>query len=228
MKIYLVRHGESLGNVDEEVYFHTADHAVPLSPRGVEQAKKAGEFLTQHFKDIKDSSWMWRGAWKGHPRMWVSPYKRAIQTADEIHNLMGAERLVKDRREHILLGEQQFGLFDGIPEAELPKQFPTEHAYYQKHVDHGGKFWAPMPMGESRFNVAKRVHQAFGTFHRDADRHGVHNLVIVAHGTVIRAFVMMWLHKSVEWFENEPNPENCSIRLIDGGKDLGYIYEGGD
>ena len=59
----------------------------------------------------------------------------------------------------------------------------------------------------------------------------VRNVFVVSHGTTIRAFVMMWLHKEVEWFENEPNPANCSIRLIgrdDNGRfeDKGYLFDG--
>ena len=42
MRILLVRHGESLGNVDPLIDAMTADHAVPLSVRGVEQAREAG------------------------------------------------------------------------------------------------------------------------------------------------------------------------------------------
>ena len=81
-------------------------------------------------------------------------------------------------------------------------------------------------MGENRFQVAQRVHQAFGTFHRDADRHGIQDLIIVSHGVTLRAFVLMWLHLPVEWIETEPNPANCSIRLIEEGEDKGYIFPG--
>jgi hypothetical protein len=34
----------------------------------------------------------------------------------------------------------------------------------------------------------------------------------------------MWLHLTPEWFEEEPNPPNCSIRVIDNCVDLGYIW----
>ena len=47
----------------------------------------------------------------------------------------------------------------------------------------------------------------------------------MAHGVTIRAFVMMWCHKTPEWFDDEPNPKNCSIRYIENGTDYGYIYE---
>jgi 2,3-bisphosphoglycerate-dependent phosphoglycerate mutase len=121
------------------------------------------------------------------------------------------------------LSEQQFGLFDGIPDADLPTAFPVEYAHYKKQEDFKGKFWAKMPLGESRYDVALRVHQAFGTFHRDAAAHGIHRLIIVAHGISIRAFLLQWLHLPFEWFEEEPNPANCSIRLIQGRADMGYL-----
>ena len=37
MRIYLVRHGESQGNVDASLYGEMADHAIPLSDAGHEQ-----------------------------------------------------------------------------------------------------------------------------------------------------------------------------------------------
>ena len=136
------------------------------------------------------------------------------------------EGLIRDRREHILLAEQQFGLFDGIPTEDLPLRYPDEAAHYQKNMDFGGRFWARMPLGESWFDVAQRVHQSFGTFHRDQDQNGIEDIIVVAHGTTIRAFVMMWLHLPYEWFEEEPNPKNCSIRLLQDGQDKGYIFPG--
>lgn len=83
-----------------------------------------------------------------------------------------------------------------------------------------------MPLGESRFDVAKRVHQAFGTFHRDAEFHKIQDIVIVTHGSTLRAFLMMWLHHSVEWFEKENNPPHCSIRLVEDNLDKGYLFNG--
>jgi len=83
-----------------------------------------------------------------------------------------------------------------------------------------------MPLGESRFDVATRVHQAFGTFQRDRSFHDIRDVVVVCHGVTLRAFVMMWCHLSPEWFEAEPNPPNCAVRVIEGGVDRGYLFEG--
>lgn len=216
MRILLVRHGESLGNVDPLVHATTADHAVPLSERGTQQAREAGAQIAQYLtREASD---------RPHVRLWVSPYQRTRQTADAV--METAQGWITDRVEHILLCEQQFGLFDGVPEEELPERFPREFAYYDMQCKFGGKFWARMPQGESRFDVAKRIHQAFGTFHRDAIEHGVQNIVVICHGVTLRAFVMMWCHLSPEWFEAEVNPNNCAIRVIDSGVDQGYVFAG--
>jgi 2,3-bisphosphoglycerate-dependent phosphoglycerate mutase len=217
MRILLVRHGESLGNVDPTVHATTADHAIPLSARGREQALEAGRRIKEHFISSDQTE-------PPHVRLWVSPYLRTRETASAIAET--AAPWITDRVEHILLCEQQFGLFDGVPEAELGERFPREFAYYDMQCRFGGKFWARMPQGESRFDVAKRIHQAFGTFHRDAVEHGIHDIVVICHGVTLRAFVMMWCHLSPEWFEAEPNPHNCAIRVIDAGKDRGYLFDG--
>lgn len=224
MRIYLVRHGESLANVDQTITRTTADHTIPLSPRGLEQARVAGAALRN---DICTH----RPAWHRTPscRVWTSPYVRARQTAEIVHAALPLDGFMNtpELREDIALAEQQFGLFDGVPEHELPTLYPNEHAHYKKLEDARGRFWARLPCGESRFDVVLRVHQMFGTIQRDYDQRGVDTLIIVAHGVTIRAFVMRWCHKSVDWFESEKNPKNCSIRLIDGGIDCGYIHEGG-
>ncbi len=220
MRIYLVRHGESEANVDRSVCQEKPDHAIELTEKGRRQARGAGEFLRQHFLDEVRAAKL---LVPPPPRMWVSPYKRTRQTAD---GLIQGGFEPKDRREHIALAEQQFGLFDGVEDDQLPELFPSEYEHYKKAQDYEGRFWPRMPLGESRFDVALRVHQAFGTFIRDRDQNDIDTIVVVTHGVVIRAFVMMWLHLPFEWFERESNPPNASVRLIEGGKDKGYIYHG--
>ena len=214
MNIYLVRHGQSVANVDPSIYLNTADHAVPLSDLGREQAREAGRYLHDHFstRDLAET----------HVRLWTSPYLRTRQTADGI--LETCRHFIADRREDILLCEQQFGLFDGIPDEELPIQFPEEYAHYAKCERHEGRFWARMPLGESRFDVALRIRLFFGTIQRDAERHDIRNVIIVCHGVTLRAFVMSWLHLTPEWFEAERNPTNCAIRLVSDNADEGYIF----
>ncbi|MBN2702762.1 MAG: histidine phosphatase family protein [Pontiellaceae bacterium] len=215
MRILLVRHGESLGNVDKTVHARLPDHAIPLSEKGEEQARQAGRFICEHYKAYREPPPL--------IRIWTSPYERTRRTARIIQEEMYCQKV--DIREHINLCEQQFGLFDGIPDDELPVRFPDEYAHYTKCEAHEGRFWARMPLGESRFDVAVRIHEAFGTFQRDADRHGINDIIVICHGVSLRAFVMQWLHLTPEWFDAEPNPGNCWIRLLEDGTDKGYVYK---
>jgi 2,3-bisphosphoglycerate-dependent phosphoglycerate mutase len=216
MRIFLIRHGESLGNVDPTVYGTVADHAIPLSSHGRAQTAEAAGHLRRALEEHVGNSSI-------PVRMWTSPYARTRETARIL--LDGLGDWVDESREHVLLCEQQFGLFDGVPDHELSERFPEEWAHYRKCVEFEGKFWARIPLGESRFDVAARVHQSFSTFTRDA-RLGVKNIVVVGPGVMLRAFVMMWCHLTPEWFEGEPNPRNCAIRLIDGSDDKGYLFTG--
>lgn len=222
MNLLLVRHGETTANIDKSVYLTTADHAVPLSDLGHQQAKDAGIKITKKVANLTHTSGYFEYD-PGKTRIWSSPYLRTRQTSEHIQIALTKENIEFDYKEHINLCEQQYGLFDGIPDEELHIKYPNEYAHYKKCEDHEGKFWARMPLGESRFDVAIRVHQAFGTWHRDSQKHNIKNLIVVCHGVTLRAIVMQWLHLTPEWFEAEKNPDNCAIRLISDGCDYGYI-----
>ncbi|MEZ0227618.1 MAG: histidine phosphatase family protein [Planctomycetota bacterium] len=202
--VYLVRHGESEANLDPTAY-KKGDHAIGLTPRGAEQAIAAAERLAREIAAKHPG---------GDPIVWTSPYERCRRTAAPI-----AERLGCPLKENVLIREQEFGLFDGLTDDECGDRFPEWIDRQKRLTACLGKFYFRYPGGESRADVAQRVHQFFGTLHRDE-----HDpVVVVCHGVTIRAFLMMWLHYSVEWFEKEANPANCSIRGIHCSQDLGYL-----
>jgi 2,3-bisphosphoglycerate-dependent phosphoglycerate mutase len=212
--------GNSLANIDHNLYKQIADHAIPLSPLGEKQALEAGrsfrKFLQRETPDGLPSG--------EHVRLWTSTYKRARQTAELFKT--GAGEFITDMREDVLLGEQQWGLFEGYDwkGEQIEIDYPRELSYYRKATAHGGRFWAKVPLGESRFDVCLRAKLFLGTLFRDAYRHGINNVVIVSHGVTIRAFMMMFLHLTPEWLEVEPNPKNASIRVIDKCMDAGWIW----
>jgi 2,3-bisphosphoglycerate-dependent phosphoglycerate mutase len=208
VRIFLVRHATSAANLDKTVNATLPDSKVPLAEHGFDQAVAAGVTIREHL--LQEPS--------QRVRMLVSPYLRTRQTADGLERgLFGAEAdFSYDRREELALREISFGLFDGIQDEDLPTAFPVEHAHYQKHVDFEGEFYAPMPMGESRAEVADRVKSVFGTILRDATGHNpIRNFIIVSHGVTIRAFIMQWLHLTPEWYEQEANPKNASVTIIE-------------
>lgn len=198
MNIFLIRHGESQANVEKSLHKTLPDHEIALSSRGMEQPRFAAEKL-------KD----WIGKNPIKFRVWNSPYRRTRDTAQRFCEALGEEYIL-DTREHVLLCEQQFGIFDGLSDREIEDRFPSEFHHWNLCKKHNGKFWARYPMGESPFDAATRIHQAFGTFHRDE----IENIVVVCHGTVVKLFEMMWLHKSPEWFAERKTIGNCGIMLI--------------
>ena len=213
MLFLLIRHCESTANNNENRLQRLPDHAVPLSFNGHGQAEQLGEFLKIYL-----SRWQ-----KKIFRLWVSPYTRTRQTADHVEPYI--QEWLIDRREHLGLVEQQWGLFDGLTDEEMIELYPQESEYYYRCKEHQGKFWARIPLGESPYDVANRVHESFGTFHRDYEKKSVEHNIIISHGTTNRAFAMQWLHKSPEWYDAEPNPVNGSVRLIEDTTDYGYIYK---
>jgi broad specificity phosphatase PhoE len=221
--IYLIRHGESLANVDKTVHFELPDHRIALSDLGKRQALAAGVALSNILEDHHGG--MLRSRTK--TALWVSPYDRTRQTADGVQaglDAVATDQIVS-RRENIALCEQHYGLFDGVEDDELAAKFPVEHAHYIKAVEHEGKFWAAMPMGESRFDVAMRVQTIFAQLKEEAREEEIENVVIVLHGVSMRAFIMQWRNHPYEWFENEKNPNNCDIyHLAPNAKDDGYVY----
>jgi broad specificity phosphatase PhoE len=212
IRIFLVRHGESEANLDKSVNTSLPDHSIALSAEGHKQAAKAGEHLAATLGGSR-------------VRIFVSPYLRTRQTSEQIERALDAAKVHFDRREAIELRELEFGLFDGIPDDALHTTYPDEYKHYEKYKRFAGEFFAPMPLGESRCNVADRVKGVFGTILRDAssDRpHPISDFVIVSHGVTIRCFRMQWMHYSWEWYDQQKNPRNCSVQLIKGRAGGGY------
>ncbi len=211
MHIFLIRHGQSISNAGENYIKRIPDHLVPLTEYGKEQARENGKWLLEYCKK--------NGTDLSRARIWRSPYLRTRQTADEFNKSLG----ISDIREDITLTEQQYGLFDSIPDEDWERLYPNEYSEYKRQISNHGKFYARLPLGESPFDVAIRVHQFMGTIHRDLEKHGVDTLFVFTHGTTMRTFLMRWFHYSPEWYQEERNPGNCLIREIKDGRDLGYI-----
>ena len=211
MHIFLIRHGESIANVGENYEKRVPDHLVSLTEHGKEQARKNGKWLAEYCRE--------KGIDLSGARIWRSPYLRTRQTSEEFNKFLN----ISDIREDITLTEQQFGLFDAVPDDECERRYPEEYGEYKRQLQNYGKFYARLPLGESPFDVAIRIHQFMGTIYRDMDKHGVDTLFIFTHGTTLRTFLLRWFHYSPEWYHEERNPKNCWIREIEDGQDLGYI-----
>lgn len=202
--LYVVRHGESIGNLakrkmeggDDSLLkrlrgTHTAHWK--LTVRGVEQAKKTGEFLNRHM-ELEQFSF---------DRMYVSAYARAMMTAGHL-KLHGAEWKIETR-----ITERDWGEFDRYTDEERREKFADK--LKMREVE--PFFWAPSE-GEAFRELYDRIHSFVSSLARiEAPR-----VIVVCHGEVMKAFRMIfaqmqpWEYKEME-FSRDPAQRihNCQV-----------------
>lgn len=206
-KLWLVRHGQSQGNVardaaDEagllEIAIEVRDVDVPLSELGQQQAEATGR---------------WFAALPPEERPEVilsSPYLRARQTAEAICNaggLSGPSKLVIDER----LREREFGIFDRLTTAGIRSRFPEEAAHRAKL----GKFYHRPPGGESWADVILRLRSALNTINLHfCDR----RVLIVCHQVVVlcmRYILEELTEQDILQIDKQAEILNCGIVRYD-------------
>ena len=177
-RLWLVRHGQSQGNVardiaDEagahEIDIQMRDVDVPLSALGIEQAKAAGRWFAA------------LPANEGPEIILSSPYVRARQTAgiicDQGALSGGKARTMIDER----LREREFGIFDRLTTAGIRHRFPEEAAHRRRL----GKFYHRPPGGESWADVILRLRSILNTINLHyCDK----RVLVVCHQVVVLCF----------------------------------------
>tara|TARA_B100000073_G_scaffold240978_1_gene202049 strand:- start:1095 stop:1799 length:705 start_codon:yes stop_codon:yes gene_type:complete len=228
-RIFIIRHAESEANLDLKIGQRKPDYAIDLTNNGLNQAYEAGEFLKQYIEKN-----IFKNNEKPAIRFWSSPYKRTRQTSSQIIKSLGFQKeggILRDYREKDSLREQDFGDFEGFNKEECAKNFPEENAKYLRAIQFKGQYWSKMPKGESRADVSQRVLSFIDTIMRDIETNEgreeeIRNIIVVTHGVTSRCLIKEYLNLPWEWVQDEPNPNNASIRLIENGEDKGYIFEG--
>jgi 2,3-bisphosphoglycerate-dependent phosphoglycerate mutase len=211
-RLWLVRHGQSQGNVardaaDEsgahEIGIAVRDVDVPLSTLGVDQAKAAGR---------------WFGALSDDERpelILSSPYVRAKQTAEIICKqgalAGGPARTIVDER----LREREFGIFDRLTTLGIRERFPEEAAHRRRL----GKFYHRPPGGESWADVVLRLRSMLNTInlHYCDER-----VLIVCHQVVVLCFryILEELDEAaILAIDKQAELLNCGIAVYEFGPD---------
>jgi broad specificity phosphatase PhoE len=174
-RLWLVRHGQSAGNVARDaadaagksmIDIQMRDVDVPLSPLGERQAEALGHWFAALPEAEKPEIVL------------ASPYVRARQTARAICEAGGltgeARPPIVDER----LREREFGIFDRLTTAGIREKYP-ELAEQRTLL---GKFYHRPPGGESWADVILRLRGALDTISLHfADR----RVVIVCHQVVV-------------------------------------------
>jgi broad specificity phosphatase PhoE len=176
-RLWLVRHGESIGNeaatrADLEgldlIPLDIRDADVPLSATGEEQADALGTWLGEHRSAIDV--------------FWVSPYMRARQTLAIALGEDGPPAAVAiDER----LRDRELGILDLLTRRGVARLHPEE-ADRRRHL---GKFYHRPPGGESWADVALRLRSFLG----DALQGPGESAVVVAHDAIVMLFLYLLL-----------------------------------
>ncbi|MDB5693424.1 MAG: histidine phosphatase family protein [Alphaproteobacteria bacterium] len=174
-RLWVVRHGQSAGNVARDAAY-AAGHAridlavrdvdVPLSPLGETQAQALGRWFAAFPENEKPEIIL------------SSPYVRARQTAKAICEAGG---IIGEARPPIVderLREREFGVFDLLTGAGIREKYPDLAA--QRALL--GKFYHRAPGGESWADVILRLRSALDTI---SLHHADRRVVIVCHQVVV-------------------------------------------
>lgn len=185
----LIRHSESVGNVDPQAYFHAPDHLIPLSEKGRIQCC---ELKDQLFNLLLNYSQADR---------WVSPYTRTKQTAE--YSFPNRNKSLSKERVDPRLREQEWGLIGDLEQRQKMRED-------RKKVGH---FFYRFPNGESGADVYDRCSMWLESVFRNEYTENAVN-VVYTHGMTMRVLAMRLLHVDYTEFETWDNPENCGIILL--------------
>lgn len=228
-RVFLVRHGYSELNANNNIHIPgvTDETAQLHDPIGFDQAEASSRFLAQFLIDHP---------LEGGISLYNSSYMRARQTAQRFYNNLQGLAGYPPLRPHEsdLLIEQQHGYLDGLTDEEIDQLFPYHRAREDRHFKEGAKVFAPKLGGEPRNYVELRAKVFQGEMFREIEHHGARTIVIVSHGITTRMISKALLKQSWEGANDEPNPLNCDIRLLqrfgdnyEKFGDFGYIWHGG-
>ena len=210
--LWIVRHGESAGNVARDAAYAAGlatidiaerDVDVPLSVTGERQSEALGRWFAKHRADARPTVVL------------ASPYLRARHTASLIEAAGGvapASRMIVDER----LREKEFGILDRLTRLGIEKRFP-EQAEMRTRL---GKFYHRPPGGESWCDVILRLRSVL-------DSISLHyggpdsRVLVVAHQVIVLCFRYLLEHLDEEQIleiDRAGEVANCGV--------LSYAYDG--
>jgi probable phosphoglycerate mutase len=201
-QLWIVRHGESLGNVARDTAMASdlaridiadRDIDVPLSPLGLEQSRSVGRW----FASLAESE---------RPEVILSsPYLRAVGTASAIVDEAGLESVARSADER--LREKEFGILDRLTRFGIESEHPDQ-AEFRRLL---GKFYHRPPGGESWCDVILRLRSMLDTI---SLHYGGKRVLIVGHQVVVlclRYIIEQLDEEQILAIDSEGDVANCAV-----------------
>lgn len=202
-KLWIVRHGQSAGNVARDaataddldrIPLDKRDVDVALSSVGEEQARALGRWFAQAPAEDRPDTLL------------CSPYVRARQTAFLFRAEGGSDRdevICGDER----LREKEFGILDGLTVGGIHRLQP-EQAEFRRLL---GKFYHRPPGGESWCDVILRLRSLIDTV---ALHYAERRVMIFAHQVVVlclRYVIENMSEEQILAIDREGDVANCGV-----------------
>ncbi|HUN25837.1 MAG TPA: histidine phosphatase family protein [Steroidobacteraceae bacterium] len=158
-KILLVRHGHVEGIRPERF---RGRHNVPLTERGILQARATGEYIAAHWQPS---------------HIYTSPLQRCVQTGVEIATRCAASAEVLEE-----LNDLDYGEWQWCTHEEVQARWPQEFDRWFKAPQ-----WMRFPQGESLQDMHARLADALRLI---LQRHANKTVVLVAHDSSLRVLLL--------------------------------------
>ena len=113
MKIYLIRHGETTGDVEDR---YGGDYDDNLTAKGIRESKELAKKL--------------KG--RGIRIIYVSPRIRALETASTVNRSLSVELNIVDG----LRERNNYGIMTGLIKSEAKKRYPDEVREFETGINH--------------------------------------------------------------------------------------------
>ncbi len=166
-KIYLVRHGETEFN---RLGVFRGRYEVELNQRGIKQAEEISRALAS----------------AGIQKIYTSPLKRALKTAEIISRNLGIDYVVNEAFNNIDLGSWQ-----GVKKEEIKKRFPD---LWKLWITEPEKL--TIPDGETLEDVKKRAFNGI----MEVLSTPIERVAIVTHRSVIKVLAAAMLNVQAPYF----------------------------
>ncbi|MCS6956454.1 MAG: phosphoglycerate mutase family protein, partial [Patescibacteria group bacterium] len=202
MNIFLIRHGQSYGNIigNKTKTIRGITDNTSLTPKGKKQIEKIAKNFSHQKINLK--------------KIFSSPLKRAYQSALIFKKYYPKTQIIIDEN----LKEINFGEFE-----RKKWEFIKDH--YQDWLNKylKNKFNTPYPKGESRKDLINRINFFIKKNLTDNDK----NYLIITHEEVIRSFLSIFFNNQEYFFsrENLLKIENGKVNSVFFDKKLNHIYQ---
>ncbi|MCM1578930.1 MAG: bifunctional histidine phosphatase family protein/GNAT family N-acetyltransferase [Ruminococcus sp.] len=186
LRIYLIRHGEAMGNVFE---FFQGRIDEEISEKGEKQLAA----LAERFRNIKID------------RLYSSPLKRTLATAEAVNKYHSLPIIKEDG-----LIEIDGGVWEGKPWAELPERYPTEYGLWKNRME---DFY--IEGGEKMTEVFERMKRTMDKIVRENSCPGGMTIAVVSHGCALRNYLCYCMGRPISSLKDVGWSDNTAVSLVE-------------